>query len=361
MKRRILAPWLFLTPFLIVQAVFFLFAVGRAVYFSFTDYNMFNEPGWVGFRNYANLFAEANFLTALWNTLSYALIVTVSQTFLALGAAVFLNRKLRGIRFFQASFYLPSVASSVVITLIFLWLFQRNGAINYAAAWLAAHGVRILFFLATAFFVLFVSWAYERLRGFPAKLFDPALSCFALLAALVVFVVVSILGFFPPVEVGDPDFVWLQTRDRFLGVSRPLWAIIIQNVFTTVPTLMLLFLAGLQDVSQSLYEAAKIDGAGPVTSFFRITIPALRPVMFLVVTMSLIGTLQMFDQVAIYGDAVPFESVVTLAYFVYNRMFPGAQLPEVGLASSAALFLAFFTLALVALQRLFLKDKGDAS
>lgn len=75
--------------------------------------------------------------------------------------------------------------------------------------------------------------------------------------------------------------------------------------------------------------------------------------------MSLIGTLQMFDQVAIFGNAVPLESVITLAYFTYDRMFPGAMLPEAGLASASALFLATFTLCIVLLQRLFLKSEAQ--
>src|SRR5690606_7107170 len=106
-------------------------------------------------------------------------------------------------------------------------------------------------------------------------------------------------------------------------------------------------------------DVCSSDLASPVQQFLYITIPSVRPVTFLVVTLGLIGTLQMFDQVAIFGNAVPLRSVITLAYFVYNRMFPGAQLPEVGFAAAAAMFLAALTLVIVMIQRLFLRAEGN--
>jgi multiple sugar transport system permease protein len=198
----------------------------------------------------------------------------------------------------------------------------------------------------------------ERRRGLPARWMDPALFVVSFVGALVVTGALGLFGLVTPREVAPIDFVWLQTRrtvparPEALAMPIPLIAIMIQNIFTTIPTLMLLFLAGLQDVPRSFYEAASIDGASPVQKFVHITVPSLQPVLFLVLTLGLIGTLQMFDQVAIFGDAAPLRSRITLAYFVYNRMFPGAQLPEVGLASAAAIFLALFTLSVVLLQRL---------
>jgi multiple sugar transport system permease protein len=115
------AAYLFLLPFLLLLIVFFGYAAVRAIYFSFTDYDLFNAPNWVGFKNYRDLFTDANFVYALRNTVVFAIVVTVIQTFLALVMATILNNKIRGIQFFRAAFYMPSIASSVVITLIFLW------------------------------------------------------------------------------------------------------------------------------------------------------------------------------------------------------------------------------------------------
>jgi len=359
------AAYLFLTPFLVSLFIFFLYATVRAVYFSFTDYNLFDAPRFVGLQNYINLFREENFLLALRNSLFFAAIVTTVQTFLALVMASVLNQRIRGLNFFRAAYYMPSVTSSVVITLIFLWMYQRQGLFNYLATQLQVYAPLLLTFIALLIVMQIAQVAYERSRQLPAGWFDPALLVVSLLVALAGTWLLSFSGVVSARDIPPVDFIWLQTRREipdgapwFLRAAIPLIAIMIQNIFTTIPTFMLMFLAALQDVPKSHYEAASIDGATPVQQFFYITVPSVQPVTFLVVTLGLIGTLQMFDQVAIFGDAVPLRSVITLAYFVYNRMFPGAQAPEVGFAAAAAMFLALLTLVVVLIQRRFIRSEA---
>lgn len=357
--RSSVPAYLFLLPFLIVLGVFFVYAAARAVWYSLTDFNLFNEPSWVGLRNYLSLFREANFLRALRNSVAFALIVTTTQTIGALLVAAALNTKVRGIHSFRAAFYIPSVASSVVTTVIFLWLFQRRGLINYLATRISANRELIVTFVTVLVAAQIVQVVVARRRHRPAQRLEPAFLLASILVALATTAFLSLFGVVIAREVEPVDVIWLQTRQHLLGIPIPLTTIMIQNTFTTIPTLMLLFLAALQNVPTSLYEAASIDGAGWWRRFVSITVPSVRPITFLVVTLGLIGTLQMFDQVAIFGDAVPLESVITLAYFVYDRMFPGAQLPEVGLAGAAALFLALFTLVIVAIQRVFITSEGE--
>ena len=69
-QQEVVAAYLFLAPFLITLVLFFLYATVRAVFFSFTDYDLFNAPRWVGLQNYANLFREENFLFALRSSCS---------------------------------------------------------------------------------------------------------------------------------------------------------------------------------------------------------------------------------------------------------------------------------------------------
>ena len=359
------AAYLFLLPFLLLLIIFFGYAAVRAIYFSFTNYDLFNTPEWVGLKNYRDLFTDSNFLYALRNTVISSLIVTVVQTFLALVMATILNNKIRGIQFFRAAYYMPSITSSVVITLIFLWMFQQKGLINYMTSGFRANLPIIAVFLLILVVVQIAQVLFERARNLPAKWFDPALFVISLLIAAVGTWILSALGIVNPREVVASEFVWLQTDAEFpsfmpfwLRAPIPLIAIMIQNIFTTIPTFMLMYLAGLQDVPKSHYEAASLDGATAVQQFRHITIPAVQPVTFLIVTLSLIGTLQMFDQVAIFGNAAPLRSIITLAYYVYNRMFPGAQTPEVGLAAAAALFLALFTLIVVLLQRFVIRSEN---
>jgi multiple sugar transport system permease protein len=357
-RQDTVAAYLFLLPFLALLIIFFGYATVRAIYFSFTDYDLFTTPNWVGLRNYVDLFRDPLFLNALRNSIVFAVIVTSTQTFLALVMASTLNQRVRGIGFFRAAFFMPSVTSSVVITLIFLWMFQRRGLINYLWTQLQAGIPLILTFLLVVAAVQALQVTWERSRRLPATWSDPALLVVAILVSLPVTWLLTATGLVGARALPPVDFVWLQTRETipagapfWLSVPIPLAAIMIQNVFTTVPTFMLMFLAALQNVPKSHYEAASLDGATPAQQFFHITIPSVRPVTFLVLTLSMIGTLQMFDQVAIFGDAAPLRSMVTLAYFVYNRMFPGAQTPEVGFAAAGAIFLALFTLLVVMIQR----------
>ncbi|AEV16183.1 MAG: sugar ABC transporter permease [Thermus sp.] len=349
-----LYAFLLLFPFLFSLGVFFLYAFLRAVFFSFTEYNLFDPPRWVGLANYLRLLQEPLFLTALKHTLAYSLVVTSLQTFFALLLAVALNQPLKGITFFRTVYYLPSVISTAAASLLLLWLFQRTGLVNQGLSLLLSHlgqlgGFAGLFLAAQA---LQVAW--ERRKGAAVSFWDPALAALSLLVAFLGAWALGASGLLPPREV-RVEIPWLPTQASFLGIPYPLWAIILMNTYTTIPTFMVLFLAGLKGIPKTLYEAAALDGATPWTMFTRITVPLLRPVLFLVITMGLIGTLQLFDQVLFVGGSggAPLESTITLAYYVYGNVFPSGAAPRVGLASAAALVLAGLTLLIVLLQRRF--------
>ncbi|MGI8747515.1 MAG: carbohydrate ABC transporter permease, partial [Deinococcus sp.] len=310
--------YLFLLPFLITLAVFFFYAFGRAIFYSFSDFNLFNTPRLIGVKPYLDTLADPLFRRALSNSLLYAGITTVSQTVLALLMSVALNRKLRGLAFFRAAWYMPSITSSVVITLIFLWLFQRRGVANYVATQLQTFVPLLLTFLAIMLVVQILQVLWERSRQLPASWFDPALLVVSALIAGVATALLEVMGVVGLRAVAPFDYQYFAEKWVSLGgvqvISIPMLVIIVQNVFTTIPTMMLFFLAGLQNIPGALYEAAEIDGATPFQQLMRVTVPMLRPVTFFVLTISLIGTLQMFDQVAIIGSAAPLNTIITLAY-----------------------------------------------
>jgi multiple sugar transport system permease protein len=81
------------------------------------------------------------------------------------------------------------------------------------------------------------------------------------------------------------------------GPSIAWMAIMVQNIFTTVPTFMIMFLAALQDINPALYEAASLEGASSRQMQSKITMPMLKPIISLVAVLGTIGTLQVFDQV----------------------------------------------------------------
>jgi multiple sugar transport system permease protein len=85
----------------------------------------------------------------------------------------------------------------------------------------------------------------------------------------------------------------------------------------------------------------------------------LRPVTFYAITTSLIGTLQVFDQIALFEGTAPLESTVTLAYYVYYNVFQSSGQSKIGLASASAMILAALTLLVVVIQRkFFVSDEG---
>jgi len=359
------APYVLLSPFLFGFIIFFSYAFIRSLYFSFTDYDLFSIPNWVGIDNYINLFKERLFTRALKNSLTFSIIVTTLQTIFALLLAVAMNQKIKGIRFFRTAYYMPSVTSSIVITLIFMWMFQRKGVINYLLTLLRQYGLMIGVFLALLIGIQFILVATEKLRGRPVEYLEPSYIIISILLASIITYILKDFGIIKLAEVKAVDIFWLNTREEVpfwagpFAFPRPLGAIMILNIWTTVPTFMILYLAGLQGIPKALYEAAEVDGAKGWQKFWYITVPQLKHITFLVVTLGLIGTLQMFDQVKIIGSQAPLESTITLAYYVYDSAFPGASAPEVGMASAAAVILAVLTLTIVLIQKKFSGEGRD--
>lgn len=116
--------------------------------------------------------------------------------------------------------------------------------------------------------------------------------------------------------------------------------IMIMNIWSTIPMYTTMYLASLQDLPSSMYEAAEIDGAGELKRFLYITIPYLKPLTTYVLLTSIIGTLQMFDQAYIFsnGSGGPSNSTLTVSLMVYKYAF-GTQ-NAMGYAATLALILA---------------------
>ncbi len=133
--RRILTAYAFLAPYLIVHGVFTLDAVLNAFYLSFYRVNLGIEaPVFRGLKNYQNIWFDlthdGDFKVGLINGVKYTVGVVILQTVLGLALAVLLNQRIRARGFFRTLFYLPALTSSVAISLIFLWLYTPDGAIN---------------------------------------------------------------------------------------------------------------------------------------------------------------------------------------------------------------------------------------
>lgn len=116
--------------------------------------------------------------------------------------------------------------------------------------------------------------------------------------------------------------------------------IMAMNIWSTIPMYTTMYLASLQDLPSSMYEAADIDGAGSVKRFWYITVPYLKPITTYVLLTSIIGTLQMFDQAYIFsnGSGGPENSTLTVSLMIYKYAF-GSQ-NAMGYAAALAIILA---------------------
>ena len=315
-RREAIAAYMFLSPYLLVTLVFTVGVFLFAIYISFTKFNLFSPAEWVGLEHYISALHDKKFIRSLVNTLYYALVVVTLQTILALLLAVLLNAPMRAKQFFRTIFYAPSVTSSVVISFIFLWLYLKTGYINY--------------FFSKVFLLAGAEWEAINWLNDPRGLFQLILS---------------------PFGVDIPSSQWYLR-----GPSITWMAIMFQNIFTTTPTFMIMFLAALQDIPRPLYEAASIDGANKRQQFFKITVPMLRPIIFLIVVLGTIGTWQIFDQVKLLTAGGPLNTTLTPVYLIFSEGLGISGPPRMGYASSRAFILGVIIFIFTLIQRRFIEE-----
>jgi lactose/L-arabinose transport system permease protein len=119
---------------------------------------------------------------------------------------------------------------------------------------------------------------------------------------------------------------------------------------------MVFYLAGLQNIEYSVYEAAKIDGASPFQTFWSITCPLLKPTILLTAIMSTNGTLQLFDESVNLTDGGPANATITMSHYIYNMSFK--YVPNFGYAAAMS-FLILIMVAVLAFIQMKVGDKRD--
>ncbi|MEO3924459.1 sugar ABC transporter permease [Micromonosporaceae bacterium B7E4] len=327
------AGWLFVTPVVVILGLFMLLPILMALWVSLTDWNGQGSPftsrvPLVGLDNYTDLFtrdglARQNFMTSIRNNLYYVGIVVPAQTALAFFLALVVNnRMLRGRGFFRAAFYFPSVTSSVAISVVFLFIFANSGAVNRLLALFGIDGPQ---WFADSRGVLHLLLGAVGVDEPPAALTSGG-------------------------PFGLPWWEWLA------GPSVAMCSIIVLVVWTTSGTFMLMFLAALQQVPETLEEAGKLDGATRWQRLRFITLPSLRPTMFLVLALGVIGSWQVFDQIYVMSQGDPAKTTLTPAYLSYRTAFRDFEYGS-GAAISFLLFLIIILLTLG--QRWLLRERDS--
>ncbi|MFD7845182.1 carbohydrate ABC transporter permease [Nocardia sp. NPDC059764] len=280
-RRRARAGKLFVAPNVAAILVFMLFPLGFSLYLSFHSWDLFSPPRFVGVANYRRLFSEDPlFYIALRNTAVFTVLTLVPTVVISLAVAALLNRKLRGIGVFRTIAFLPLVASTVAMAVVFRFIFASDDGL-----------ANIL------------------------------------------------LG-----RVGVGPIPWL---------TDPHWAMVslsLVTVWKSLPFATVILLAAMQGVPENLYEAAKIDGAGGFRRFVSITIPLIRGALSFVLVITVINSVQAFDQAyALTGsNGGPETGTYVLGIMLFQNAF---RFYEVGYASALAWIIFAILLAFTVIQQ----------
>jgi multiple sugar transport system permease protein len=229
----------FVAPALLGIAIFFVYPLISAIYFSFTRFDLLSVPQWVGLENYRRMAGDPFLLQAVRNTLWMVVVFVPVRILGAIGLSMLLVQLKRGAGFYRTVFYLPALVPPVAATIAFVYLLKPGtGPVNH---------------------------------------------------------VLEMIGVDGPLWFNSP--AWAKPSLVLLG----LWAI---------GDLMIIFLAAVLGVPESLYEAASLDGANAWHRFRSITLPTIRPVILFAAVTGVIYTLQYFDQAAVAGSIASGQATV---------------------------------------------------
>jgi ABC-type sugar transport system permease subunit len=260
------APYLFLTPFFVITAVFFVYPLLYALVLAFHQTAGPRSRVYVGLDNFKFLLGDSDFHLSVWNTAFFAICSLLIQLPLSLGLAMLLNSKRDRLRsFFRLAIFAPNLVGQVFVGILFSMLFTpRYGLFN-------------------RFLQALVGWGIDQ--------------------------------------------------DWLTNPSLVMPAVVIAALWLYVGFNMVYFLAALQNVDQSLIEAARIDGAGPFQIFRNVTLPSIAPVATFVVVTSTIGSFQLFElpyallqQFNSNRGFGPKNSGMTMVGYLYQRGFEDGDL-----------------------------------
>ena len=286
LKQRIV-PYLFLLPNLLIFSIFIILPALIGIYYSFTDMSLFTfgSPDWIGLANYKEMFADADFLAAMWNTIKLV-IVTVPLMFVAsLLIATLIVQPIKAKGFFRAVYYWPVMISAIVVGIIWQWILAGDFG-----------------------------------------LFNTTLKA---------------LGLNPMETFINPDFAW--------------WSVVFAILWSRSGYYMIIFVAALLSIPESLYEAAEVDGANKIQKFFYVTYPSLRAarlMVFILVTMEIFKT---YPLVVTLTGGGPFDATTFTVQYIYETAF---QKYHVGLASAMSVIMLLIVTIFTAFN-FFMSRRGE--
>jgi multiple sugar transport system permease protein len=315
-RRRRKVQWsafLYLAPALSILAAFHIFPVFYAIYISLQS-GAVGRMTYAGLANYVRALTSSDFWYALATTFSYALLTMPITIVLGLAFAYLLYQGVRGQGVYRAAYFLPYVVSTVGSAIVWAWIFDpSSGLANAILQHLGLPPLR---------------WLIE------------------------------------PAGIG-------QALARGLHVSLPAWAagpstalvaVAIFSIWQATGYDVIIFLAGLTNIPGELYDAGRIDGADSLQLFRYITVPLLAPTTFFVIVISVITSLQSFNQIFAMNRAAaqdlggPLGSTSTLTVYMFNQLYTFA---DYGYAAAVAVLLSLIILILTLFNFRVLGRRGD--
>jgi multiple sugar transport system permease protein len=279
--QRNLAGWLFVAPAVAHLCIFLLFPIGYAFYLSLHKWDVLkaNKP-FIGLGNYVHLMHDPLFWNALKNSAYFAVGSVPLGMAVALGVALLVNQKLRGVQVFRTLYYLPAVSSMVALSMVWTFIYLPETGL--------------------------LAWC------------------------------LSALGFQTAAQID-----WLQST----AWAMP--ALIFMSIWTGLGPRMVLYLAGLGAIPETLYEAASVDGASRWATFRHITLPMLLPTTFFILVTSSISAFQVFTPIYMMTRGGPVRATDVVGYHIYNQAWRQFHM---GMASAQSYVLFLLILGVTVIQ-----------
>ena len=276
------AHWILLAPALIYLGLFLGYPLFRGFQLSFTETNTLNPRlnTYIGLKNYDEILHSSGFFSTLSVTVRYAVASVIGALMLGLGAALLMNRSMRGKVFVRTMVTLPWASPPIAVALIFTWMFNpQYGIINAGL-----HKLNLI----------------------------------------------------------GKEQHWLDNP------SLALPTLVVVTIWMTFPLTSLILLAALQSVPKDLYDAAKVDGATSFKLFRYVTIPLIRPTMYVMMLLLSIWALRRFDVIWVLTQGGPVDKTSTLVVRLYRESFQygnlgyGAAIGTIGFVLSVSCTVVYF-------------------
>lgn len=268
------------TPSVFLLIAFLLVPMIYTMYFSVFRYQIMRPQDitFINFENYIKLFRDKDFWQAFKNTIYFTVVVVPVQTALALGLALLVAARTRGVAFFRTMYFAPQLTSMVVISILWTILYNSNPSTGLINSMLKSLGMESINFLSNK--------------------------------------------------------------------KTAMNSIIFMSAWQGAGYQMMIFIAGLQAIPASQYEAASVDGATAFQKLVYITLPGLKSTIKYVVMITMIQAMKLFTQPYVMTKGGPQNSTKTLVYYIYTE---GFQEGNFGYACSAAavFFIIVVTMSLV--------------